>query len=62
MIIISGNDYLKFVTEQVVTYIDMPPDERKKRKTKQKDTQGMYVNRWFGVLPFVFKIFFRKEQ
>ncbi|MBM7597977.1 hypothetical protein JOC34_000334 [Virgibacillus halotolerans] len=53
---------MKFVTEQVVTYIDMPPDERKKRKTKQKDTQGMYVNRWFGVLPFVFKIFFRKEQ
>lgn len=60
--IISGNDYVKFVTEQVVTYMDMPPEERKKKKEKQKNAHGMYANRWFGVLPFVFKIFIKNKQ
>jgi hypothetical protein len=63
---ISGNDYLKFVTEQVVTYMDTPPDKRKEKKEsrerQKKDANGIYATRWFGVLPFVFKILFRKEQ
>lgn len=48
------------MTEQVVTYMDMPQEERKERKAKQKDTHGVYANRWFGVLPFLFKIFVKK--
>ncbi|OZU89974.1 YqzE family protein [Virgibacillus indicus] len=56
----SGNDYIKFMTEQVVTYIDLPSNERKKRREQQKENQQAYTNRWLGVLPFATKIFIRK--
>ncbi|WP_404453404.1 YqzE family protein [Oceanobacillus kapialis] len=56
----SGNDYLKFMTEQVVSYIDLPAEERKKRKKKEKSSKPAYSSRWLGVLPFALKVFFRK--
>ncbi|WP_084157529.1 YqzE family protein [Oceanobacillus manasiensis] len=56
----SGNDYLKFVTEQVVAYIDLPPEERKKRKKQEKTPNQLYSSRWLGVLPFALKTFMRK--
>lgn len=56
----SGNDYIKFMTEQVVTYIDLPSNERKKRREQQKEERQTYTNRWLGVLPFAVKIFIRK--
>lgn len=56
----SGNDYIKFMTEQVVTYIDLPSDERKKRKEQHREKKQTYTNRWLGVLPFAVKILLRK--
>lgn len=56
----SGNDYLKFMTEQVVSYIDLPAEERKKRKKKEKSSKPAYSSRWLGVLPFALKVFLRK--
>ncbi|RKQ37778.1 YqzE family protein [Oceanobacillus halophilus] len=56
----SGNDYIKFVTEQVVSYLDQPAEERKKRKNNPKTT-GL-SNRWFGVLPFVLKSIRKKAE
>lgn len=60
--IISGNDYVKFMTEQVVTYIDMPSNERKERRSQQKSTQSMYANRWLGVLPFMLRTFLKRTD
>ncbi|PAV29124.1 YqzE family protein [Virgibacillus profundi] len=61
----SGNDYIKFMTEQVVAYIDLPSDERderRKRKEEQKEEQRIYTNKWLGVLPFAFRIFIKKTK
>ncbi|WP_085991917.1 YqzE family protein [Oceanobacillus senegalensis] len=57
----SGNDYIKFVTEQVVSYLDLPVEERKKRKSQQKEETSI-SNRWFGVLPFVLKSLRKKAE
>lgn len=56
----SGNDYLKFMTEQVVAYLDLPQEERKKRKKQEKVPRPVYSSRWLGVLPFAVKTFLRK--
>jgi hypothetical protein len=62
VIIISGNDYLKFMTEQVVSYIDLPAEERKKRKNEQKNSHQSYTNRWLGILPFAFRILIKRTE
>lgn len=48
------NDYVKYVTETVVKYIDQPKDERKKLKMEKKGIQEPFWYRWFGVLPYMF--------
>lgn len=58
----SGNDYLKYVTEQVVSYLDLPAEEKKKRKSEQKQTTPGFSNRWLGVLPFMIKSIRKKAE
>ncbi len=62
MITISGNDYVKYMTEKVVTYIDSSKEQRKAAKEKEKHEQAVYSNRWFGVLPFAVKMLRKKTQ
>lgn len=62
VILISGNDYVKFVTEKMVTFINSTPEQRQAKKQKQEPEPNLYSNRWFGVLPFAFKIFRKKTQ
>ncbi|WP_461180557.1 YqzE family protein [Virgibacillus kimchii] len=62
MISISANDYLKFMTEQVISYIDLPSEERKRRKKEQKNNHRLYSNRWLGILPFAFRIWIRRTD
>lgn len=54
----KSNDYVKFLTEQFVTYIDKPKDERKKEKTKKE--QSVYSNNWFGLFPFTIKLLLKR--
>ncbi|WP_249871111.1 YqzE family protein [Oceanobacillus saliphilus] len=56
----SGNDYLKFMTEQVITYMNLPTEEKKKRKSEKKH-KPIFMNRWLGMLPFTIKVMFQKR-
>ncbi|GAA0435957.1 MAG: YqzE family protein [Bacillota bacterium] len=58
----STKDYVKFVTEQVVTYMDTPATERKKRKMKPQSYDPIYGNRWLGVIPFALRIMVKKRN
>ncbi|RLL48091.1 YqzE family protein [Oceanobacillus piezotolerans] len=57
----SGNDYIKFLTEQFVSYMDLPPEEKKKRRVEGNERPSI-SNRWFGVLPFAFKSIRKKAE
>jgi len=59
---LKGNDYIKFVTEQVVSYLDLPAEERQKRKLDRKNTNSNFSNHWFGVLPFAIKSLRKKAE
>ncbi|WP_281170903.1 YqzE family protein [Paucisalibacillus globulus] len=64
MILIKGNDYVKFMTVQVVSYMDLPKDERIQRKLDQKAQRHHppIGNKWFGALPFAIKSFFKRAE
>lgn len=58
---ISGNDYIKFITQQVVSYMDSPKEERMKRKKTYRHETGV-SNRWFGMLPLAIRMFMKKTD
>lgn len=49
----SGNEIIKYATEQFVRYLDHGPN--KKRQKKPPKQQLVYYNRWFGTFPFLIK-------
>ncbi|HLR62420.1 MAG TPA: YqzE family protein [Lentibacillus sp.] len=56
------NDYIKYLTQQITSYIDTPAKEKKEQKVKNKDESPVYLNRWLGVLPFAFKVAKKKTN
>jgi protein-arginine kinase len=59
------NDYVKYLTQTVVQYIDQPKDERKKLRQEKKDHKADFMYRWFGIMPYVLMLKIkerRKEQ
>ncbi|MBU8879363.1 YqzE family protein [Bacillus sp. FJAT-29790] len=49
----NSNDYVKYITQTVVKYIDQPKDERKRHRLEKKDTKEPFLFKWFGVVPYV---------
>ncbi|WP_407268371.1 YqzE family protein [Radiobacillus sp. PE A8.2] len=61
----SGNDYVKYMTQEVVKYMDTPQEERKKKRRERKQERRADTplsNRWFGLLPFAFKLLIKKKK
>lgn len=58
----SGNDYVKFMTQEIVKYMDMPQDEKKKRKEIKKTHREPITNHMFGVIPFALKFLFKRKN
>lgn len=58
----STNDYVKFVTQQFVRYIDQPKEERIQQRRKRKEERDSFVHRWFGVIPFAIMMWYRKKK
>ena len=61
----STNDYVKYVTQQIVKYMDTPRETRKQLREERKQEEiptPYYTNRWLGVLPFSIKLFMKKTK
>jgi len=52
------NEYIKFMTEQLVTYMNKSKKERKEIKN-EKEINSL-SNRWFGLFPFTIKLLLKK--
>lgn len=44
----DGGDYLKYMTERFVTYLDTPKEQRKQSRSSAKATREPWLTRWFG--------------
>ncbi|MGZ0086322.1 MULTISPECIES: YqzE family protein [unclassified Geobacillus] len=55
------NDYVKFVTQQFVAYMDMPKEERRKRRQSRKQERPPLSYHLFGMVPFSLRLLFRRR-
>ncbi|MGV2938255.1 YqzE family protein [Mesobacillus sp. LC4] len=56
------NDYVKYLTQTVVKYIDQPKEERQKMKQAKKEAEATFMFRWFGILPFMLMSSIKKKK
>jgi hypothetical protein len=58
----AANDYVKFVTQQLVAYMDLPKEERKKRRMQRKQEKPPLAYHWFGMIPLSLRLLFRRHS
>jgi hypothetical protein len=58
----SLNDFIKYLTQQFVTYWDKPKDQRLQMKKNRKSAQPPVLSRWFGILPLGFMLYVKREK
>ncbi|MFN2745355.1 MULTISPECIES: YqzE family protein [Bacillus] len=57
------NDYVKYMTEQLVKYMDTPKDERKQMKERRRESKpSSRIYRWFGILPVGCAMLFKRRD
>ncbi|GGG22077.1 YqzE family protein [Paenibacillus abyssi] len=47
----NGAEYVKYVTERVVHYMETPKEERHRRRAEAKAHKEPWLTQWFGVAP-----------
>lgn len=60
----KGDELVKYITQQVVTYMDTPKDVRRKQRQEKRTSrqEAPWVSRWFGVLPISLRLWFRSRK
>lgn len=51
----KSNDYVKFLTEQFVSYMDQPKDTRKTIRQERKESRPTMSTHLFGMVPMAFR-------
>ncbi|MFB6465834.1 YqzE family protein [Cytobacillus sp. Hz8] len=49
---LKTNDYLKYIIQLFVQYMDQPKEERIKRRLERRDAKETFLFKWFGIIPF----------
>lgn len=49
----NSNDYVKFITQTFVQYMEQPKSERKKQRIERKQEKAPVLFRWFGIVPYL---------
>ena len=57
----KGVDLVQYITEKVVNYMDMPPEERKQNR-KLRHPKEAWLSRWFGVVPFALSMWLEQRR
>ncbi|TMV47841.1 YqzE family protein [Paenibacillus mesophilus] len=59
---IKTDDYIKYLTEKVVAYMDMPADVRKEQRSLYRSTREPWQVRWFGMVPLSVLIWWKQRK
>lgn len=60
--LMKTNDYVKYVTQQLVSYMDQPKEIKKEQRQQRKLERSPVVYQLFGIIPFALKMFIKKKQ
>lgn len=55
----KGDEYVKFMTEKFVAYIETPREERRQSRTSAKARREPWLTRWFGWGPMSIMLWWR---
>ncbi|TLS36347.1 YqzE family protein [Pseudalkalibacillus caeni] len=58
----KSNDYVKYVTQEIVNYLDQPKEQRKHVKEQKRAFRQPFLYRWFGILPMGVIMMFRRKR
>ncbi|MBQ6448060.1 MAG: YqzE family protein [Bacillus sp. (in: Bacteria)] len=58
----NTNDYVKYLTQTFVQYMDQPKEERQKLRAERKGLKEPFMLRWFGVLPYLIIFSFKHRK
>ncbi len=58
----SFNDYVKYVTEQLVIRIDQPKEVRQAQRAEQKARKPSFAYRAFGMLPIGVTLMLKRKR
>ncbi|WP_372637250.1 YqzE family protein [Cohnella sp.] len=47
----DGSEYLRYVTERVVSYMERPKDEEAEKKISAPRIKEPWLTKWFGIAP-----------
>ncbi|MOA07643.1 hypothetical protein D3C78_1273500 [compost metagenome] len=59
---IKGDEYVKYMTEQLMAYMDTPRTERKQARTSAKARREPWLTRWFGWGPVSLMLWWRGKR
>ncbi|SFF54208.1 YqzE-like protein [Halobacillus alkaliphilus] len=54
------NDYVKYLTEEMVKYMQMSKQEKKQRKAAKPSKKSAFY--WFGIIPFALRMIKKKHK
>ncbi|WP_284640834.1 YqzE family protein [Paenibacillus silviterrae] len=52
----KSDELVKYVTQRVVQYIEMPKEVRKQVRATQREGREHWETRWFGMLPLALRM------
>ncbi|CAG9619264.1 YqzE family protein [Sutcliffiella rhizosphaerae] len=56
------NDYVKYVTQQLVTYMDKPKEVKREQRKLKKQERTPMLYQLFGIIPYALMMFFKKRD
>ena len=62
MIYLKTNDYVKYMTQQFMNYIDQPKEKRDMIKLEKEETKESLSKNMFGMLPLSIALYMKKIQ
>ncbi|WP_261129426.1 YqzE family protein [Bacillus sp. Marseille-Q3570] len=57
----STNDFVKFLTQQFVRYVDQPKKDRVEQRKTRKEHKPPLSVKWFGLLPMAITMFIKRK-
>ncbi|WP_409301646.1 YqzE family protein [Peribacillus sp. SCS-155] len=55
------NDLIKFLTQQIVRYLELPREDKKMRKENRKKSRETLYSHWFGMIPFSLMLILKRK-
>ncbi|HBZ09001.1 MAG TPA: YqzE family protein [Bacillus bacterium] len=61
-VVMSTDDYVKFMAETLIQRLETPKSERRKQRNERKQMRAPFLVNWFGMVPFSLFIWYKKGR